>query len=105
MPKGIAGLATSIDNPDLNRPAWSRVWTIARRHEMEEALDGRMQQRLTDEVRRVSCPELSHRLGAMAFESPWADTHPQGALLVGVPLADEVQNLALAPRQGFLAGA
>jgi hypothetical protein len=64
-----------------------------------------MQERRADKVRRVSRAKLSHSLGAMAFEGPWADTHLQGALLVGIALADEVQNLALAPGQRLLAGA
>src|SRR6187397_37497 len=63
-----------------------------------------MQQRGADQIRRVSRSELSHRLGAMAFEGSRADAHSQRALLVGATLADEVQNLALAPGQGFLAG-
>jgi hypothetical protein len=62
-----------------------------------------MQQRQADETRGVSRAELSHRLGAMALEGPWADLHPQGALLVGVTLADETENLTLAARQGLLA--
>src|SRR5882672_2551618 len=68
-------------------------------------LDGtRVQQRLANKVRGVSRPELSHGLGAMAFEGPWADPHPQGALFIGAPFADEVQDLALALRQRLLAG-
>src|SRR6202051_2910516 len=63
-----------------------------------------MQQRQADEIRGVSRAELSHRLGAMALEGPWADLHPQSALLVGVALADETENLALASRQRLLAG-
>ena len=68
-------------------------------------LDGtRVQQRLANKVRGVSCPELSHSLGAMAFEGPWADPHSQGALFIGAPFADEVQDFALALRQRLLAG-
>src|SRR5438445_12062937 len=63
-----------------------------------------MQKRRADEVRRVACSKLSHRLGAMALEGPWADAHPQGPLLVGISLADKAQDLALALRQGLLAG-
>jgi hypothetical protein len=52
-------------------------------------LDGtRVQQRLANQVRGVSRSELSHSLGAMAFEGPWADPHPQGALFIGAPFAD-----------------
>src|ERR687898_334606 len=61
-----------------------------------------MQQRGADKVRGIARAELSHRLGAMAFESSRADAHPQGALLVGAPFTDEVQNLALALRQRLL---
>src|SRR6478609_8691590 len=61
-----------------------------------------MQERQTDKVRRISRAQLSHRLGAMALESPWADMHPQRTLLVGVAFADQAQHLTLAPGQGLL---
>jgi hypothetical protein len=57
-----------------------------------------MQEGRAHKFRGVSRSKLSHRLGAMAFEGPWADTHLQGTPLVGVSLADEAQNLALALR-------
>src|ERR1700682_3342111 len=64
----------------------------------------RMQQRGTDQVRRVARAKLSHRFGAMAFERPRADMNSQRAFLVGAAFADEIQDLALAPCQGLLAG-
>src|ERR1700682_3661595 len=65
----------------------------------------RIQQRGTDQVRRVARAKLWHRFGAIAFERPRADMHSQRALLVGAAFADEVQDLALAPCQGLLGGA
>ena len=58
-----------------------------------------MQKRLPDKVRGVSRAKLSHRFGAMTFERPRTNAHPQRALFVGIAFTDEVQNLALAPRQ------
>jgi hypothetical protein len=40
----------------------------------------------------------------MAFERPWADVHPQGALFVGASLADQAEHFALALRQRLLPG-
>src|SRR4051795_8601938 len=39
----------------------------------------------------------------MALECPWADTHPQGALLVGAAFADQAQHLTLTLGQRLLA--
>src|SRR5579871_4070606 len=39
----------------------------------------------------------------MTFEGAWADAHAQRALLVGIALADQLQDLALALGQGPLA--
>jgi hypothetical protein len=62
-----------------------------------------MQKSFPDKVRSVSRAKLSHRFGAMTFKGPWTNAHPQGALFVGIAIADEVQNLALALCQRLLA--
>jgi hypothetical protein len=61
-----------------------------------------MPERSADKVRRVSRSELSHRDGAMTFEGPGTDLHPQGALLVRITFADEIQDLALTFGQRLL---
>jgi hypothetical protein len=38
------------------------------------------------------------------LSNPWADAHPQGALLVGISLADEAENFALPLGQWFPPG-
>src|SRR5829696_9329209 len=72
------------------------------RHRFREK-SGRLQQRLADQIRGVAGTKLAHGLGAMALERPWADTHPQGALLVGATFADQAQHLALTLGQRLLA--
>jgi hypothetical protein len=69
------------------------------------SLHGRMQESRADKVCRIPRSKLSHRLGAMTLEGPGADPHQQSALLVGMSLADQTQNLALALRQRLLARA
>ena len=62
-----------------------------------------MQKRRADQVRGVARAQLPHRFGAVALKRPRADPHPQGALLVRIALADQLQDLALAPRERLLA--
>ena len=57
-----------------------------------------------DKVSGVSRAKLSHRFGAMTFECPRANAHPQGTLFVGTAFADQVQNLPLAIGQRLPAG-
>jgi hypothetical protein len=49
-----------------------------------------MQKSFPDKVRGISRAKLSHRFGAMTFEGPRTNAHPQGALFVGITFADEV---------------
>src|ERR1700682_368383 len=67
-------------------------------------ISGRLQQRLADKIRGVARAKLAHGFGAMAFESPWADIHPHGTLLVGASFADQAEHLALALGQRLAAG-
>src|SRR3954469_25621230 len=64
-----------------------------------------MQQRQTNQVRRVSRAKLPHGFGAVTFEGARADTHAQRALLVGIALADQVENLTLSLGERLLVGA
>src|ERR1700722_3883106 len=52
-------------------------------------------ERKANQIRRISSLEFLHHPGAMTFERPRADLHPQGALLVGTSLTDMAQNLPL----------
>ena len=65
-------------------------------------VDG-MQQSGADQIRGVSRAQLPHGFRAVALESARTDLHPQGALLVGISLTDEAQDLAFAPGQRLLA--
>ena len=63
-----------------------------------------MQQRRADEVRSVARAELTHHLCPVALEGARADLHAKRALLVGIAVADQVEDLALPPGQRLLVG-
>ena len=94
---------SAIEAPGLSREI-SHVWAspVAGGPTQEPSVD-RMQQRRTDEVRRVARTELPHRHGAMALEGARADLHSERTLLVRITLAYQPQHLALALGQPLLA--
>ncbi|MGA7806460.1 MAG: hypothetical protein WCB02_17820 [Bradyrhizobium sp.] len=57
------------------------------------------QQGEANELRGIPGAELSHDFRAVAFEGPVTDVHQRGAFLVGIALADQAQDLALASSQ------
>src|SRR6185437_9148221 len=99
-----AGLLLANDGTDMRRTqrCWQRV-TVAP-VQTQAMLFARLQQGSADEVGRVARPELSHRLCAMTLEGARADLHAKRALLVGIALADQIEDLALALGQRLLAG-
>src|SRR5258707_11014341 len=64
-------------------------------------VDG-VQQSGANQIRRVSRAKLAHGLRPMTLERARADLHPQRALLVGISLADELQDLAFTLGQRLL---